>query len=140
MASTNWRSENDPLECQQEPRDKYTAAVKTRDGFRGCWKGIKLVGAVFLLGLGSKTETVPLCVTLLHQMRSLDDTCDKLAQSFPRAICIFNAVWEHGGLGHNLSAACARVGQIKSLPLTETRGLALGGIILGRAPWSRTVV
>jgi len=49
----------------------------------------------------------------------MDETCDKIAQSFPKAIRIFDAMRENGGLQYNLAAACATVSQIKPLPLAD---------------------
>lgn len=100
------------------------AAVKTRDELRIVWKLVLLVGVTFLLLLGWKAGNVPLCLRLSHQIRSIDETCEKIAQSFPKAIRIFDAIRENGGLRYNLGAACASVWHIRSLPMTEIRGSA----------------
>lgn len=83
---------------------------------------IQIVGIICLLYLGWTTENFAVCSTLARQIASFDETCDKIAQSFPNAIVILQAIRENGGLGHNLSAACASVWQIRPLPPTEIWG------------------
>ncbi len=110
------------MEAQDKARDGYTAAVVTRNGLRSAWKWIQFVGVIFLFRFGWKSDNLDLCLSLARHLHSFDDTCDKAAQSFPKAICIFNAMQENGGFRRNLSAACTRVWQIKPLPLTQIWG------------------
>ncbi len=103
-------------------RAQYTAALKTRDGIRALWKLVLLGGVIFSFHSAWEAGDLSLCLGLAHRVHSLDDTCDKIAQSLPKAIRIFNAMQKNGGLLTNLSAACAGVGKIAPLPLREIWG------------------
>ncbi len=109
-------------------RAQYTAALKTRDGIRALWKLVLLGGVIFSFHSAWEAGNLSLCLGLAHRVHSLDDTCDKIAQSLPKAIRIFNAMQKNGGLLSNLSAACAGVGKIAPLPLREIWGSGSKGL------------
>jgi len=117
---TSHRESNEPgADETREQKNRYTAAMKARVRLRRGWKLVLLVGVVVLLYFGYEAGKAAICLRLGQQIRSIDETCDKMAQSFPKAFRIFRSIRADGGISSNLAAACASVWHIEPLPLTE---------------------
>ncbi|KAK1471214.1 hypothetical protein CABS01_16429 [Colletotrichum abscissum] len=73
--------------------------VKRYHAFIGWTTSQLFVGILaFVSVLRHDTEAVILCGRLGHQVSSLDDGCEKIAQSFPKAFQILKAMEDAGGI------------------------------------------
>ena len=67
------------------------------------------------------------CLRLAHQIHSIDQTYDKIAQSLPKAIRIMSAMESNGGILYSLGIASARVWKVKPMALVEVDEFCLAG-------------
>lgn len=89
-------------------QDSYTAAMKVREISRCYRKLLLLTGVAVFFFLAASNGNVPMCIKLGHQIRSMDETYDKMVQSFPKALGIIKAIRQTGGIMSHLPAACER--------------------------------
>ncbi|KAK3934399.1 hypothetical protein QBC46DRAFT_273867 [Diplogelasinospora grovesii] len=97
----------------------YTAAMKSRERFRRVWKLLLFAGVCVLLLLATSSENTAVCIRLGHQIRSMDETYEKMVQSFPKASRVLEAMRETGGITAHIVFACERVWQVRPPPLSE---------------------
>ncbi|KAK3935208.1 hypothetical protein QBC46DRAFT_272234 [Diplogelasinospora grovesii] len=114
---------DDALEGCTPERDDiqicYTAAMKSRERFRRVWKLLLFTGVCVLLLLATSSENTAVCIRLRHQIRSMDETYEKMVQSFPKASRVLEAMRETGGITAHILVACERVWQVRPPPLSE---------------------
>lgn len=78
-----------------------------------------------------------ICFRLSHQICSIDETCNKIAQNVPKSCVIYAYMEESGGVASRLSDACASVWRVTPLPLKEVLQFIDFRDLLRRclAPW-----
>jgi hypothetical protein len=93
--------------------------MKSRDQIRRIWKSLVFfaVGVLFLLA--PSDENAAVCYKLGHQIYSMDDTHEKIVQSYPKAERTHNAMKGTGGIMKHLLVASEAVWHVKALPLSK---------------------
>lgn len=103
----------------------YLASLKTNAIFRSVWNVILSLGIVITFLFVKDARNFANYVRLAHQIRSLDDTYEKIAKSLPEASKIMNEMKISDGITQKFYEACMQITEVRPVSIRDVNGISV---------------